>query len=162
MTTDNSQKSGMAAAFLAGAVVVAILIVGITFVLRHTTKSAGPVATPEAHLPFGPDEKQAASHIRFDNIELSAATNLLNQRFTYVTGTVTNDGSRAIEDVEVTIEFRDILNQVALRDTRRVFGPGADPLATGQNRDFSITFESFPNDWNHRLPSIQIVGVQLH
>ena len=92
MTTDNSQKTGMAAAFLAGAVVVAVLIVGITFLLRHTTKSAGPAVAPEAHLPFGPDEQQAAAHIRIDNIELSAATNLLNQRFTYVTGTVQTMG----------------------------------------------------------------------
>lgn len=152
----------MAAAFLAGLVVVALVVAGITLLSRHT-KSAKPVANAQAHLPFGPEEQQAATHIHFQQIQLSEATNLLNQRFTYVTGIVSNDGTRTVDDVEVTIEFRDILNQVALRDTRRLFGPdGAQPLGNGQNHDFQITFESFPSEWNHQLPSIRVVGVALH
>ena len=53
-------------------------------------------------LPFGAAEQAYAAQIHFRICELSQSTNLLNQQFTYVGGTVSNDGPRTIRALEVS------------------------------------------------------------
>ena len=91
---------------------------------------------------------------------MSRAANTLNQEVTFVVGTVENSGARAVRQVEVTVEFHDLINQVILRDSHRLLRPGA-PLGPGQNQDFQINFDRVPNDWNRRYPSLRVTGLQL-
>jgi hypothetical protein len=147
-------------AFLIGLVIVALLGVGLIWMVRHSSGGGG-TAVADAHLPFGPAEQKAAEHIYFHDIALSEATNMLNQNFTYVNGVLSDDGTDTVKEVEVTIEFKNSMNQVGLRETRKLLGPGAAPLLAGDHRDFSVTLEAVPSDWNHEYPSIRITGLQL-
>lgn len=154
----SEEQSRMPAAFAAGVVVVLLGLGGLFWITR-STRSAGP--TGEHHLPFGPAEQQAAKHIHLLDLKLSQATNFLNQDFTYVSGVLSNDGAQTLRDVEVTLEFRDSLNQVVLRESRALFGPRSRPLYGGQQRDFEITLDSVPVVWNQQYPSIRVTGVAL-
>jgi hypothetical protein len=147
-------------AFLVGIVVVALLgaLLGVAM---HYSRAPGGTAVADTHLPFGPAEQKAAEHIHFHDIALSEATNMLNQNFTYVNGAVSDDGVDTVKEVEVTIEFKNSLSQVGLRETRKLLGPGAAPLMGGDHRDFSVTLEAVPSDWNHEYPSIRVTGLQL-
>jgi hypothetical protein len=63
--------------------------------------------------------------------------------------------------LEVTIEFRDALNQVILRETETLIASGAEPLQAGQRRDFQVTLEHLATGWNQQYPSIRPTGLIL-
>jgi hypothetical protein len=142
----------------AGVIVVLLLLAGVYVLTQHTGR---PQAVVEERLPFGASEQAYAQHIHFLGLKLSQATNFLNQEFTYVTGTISNDGDRTLRQVEVTLEFRDPFNQVVLRETRRVIDSHAQPLSGGERRDFTIALERLPAQWNQQFPSIRVTGLQL-
>ncbi len=152
------EKSGFPLAFLAGLAVVLLLLGGI-FLLTRNSRSAQPPA--ERRLPLTAAEQAYAKQIRFLEPRMSRVANFLNQEVIIVFGSVANDGPRGVREMEVTIEFRDIFNQVVLRDTRRLFGSRAASLASGQRRDFQFNFEYVPADWNHQYPTLRITGLLL-
>jgi hypothetical protein len=152
------EKSRIPGPFIAGIVVVLLLVSGFIVLTRHI-RPAEPTA--ERLLPMAATEEAYAKQIRFLDVKMSRAANFLNQEVTFVFGSVANDGPRPVREIEVTVEFRDVFNQVVLRDTRRVLGPRAAPLAPGQRREFQFSFEHVPADWNRQYPSIRITGLLL-
>ncbi len=151
-------KSRTPAPFVAGIVVVGLLLGGVVLLTRHT-RPAEPAV--EEHLPITGPEQAYARQIRFFDLRMSRAANFLNQEVTFVFGIAANDGPRNVRDIEATIEFHDLFNQVILRDTRRVLGPRAAPLSPGQQREFQVGFEHVPAGWNHQYPSIRVTGLLL-
>jgi hypothetical protein len=156
---EDSASSRFVLALAAGAGIVLLLIAGVWLLGRSSGGGKTPAAA--AHLPFGPAEQAYAAQIHFSGLQLSQATNMLNQEFTYLVGTVENSGDRPVRGIEVTVEFHDLINQLVLRETARVFAPGAPPLAPGRQRDFQLTFESVPQSWNHQRPAIRVTGLDL-
>jgi len=146
-------------ALAVGAGIVVLLIAAAILIGRGSgdTKTSGQPAP----LPFGAAEQAYAAQIRFSRIQLTQASNMLNQEFTYVVGVVANSGDRSVRAMEVTVEFHDLVNQLVLRDTVRVFPPGTPPLSPAHERDFQLTFERVPAGWNHQPPSIRVTGLDL-
>jgi hypothetical protein len=154
-----SERSRFPAAFAAGAGIV--LVVALVLVLfTRGTQPRG--AQPVQKLPFGPVEQAYAAHIQFSGIQMAQSSNLLNQQFIYVAGTIANDGSQIVRALEAEFDFHDQFNQVVLRETQRLIVTGAPSLAAGQHQDFQITLEYVPSDWNRQYPSIHVVGLLLH
>lgn len=145
-------------AFLAGVIVVFLVVAGVVLLTR-TPPSRGSAVVEK--LPFGPAEQAYAERVHFKDIQMARATNFLNQEFTYVAGTVSNDGVQTIRQIEVTLEFHDPFNQVVLRETQRLIGPRAQPLTGGQMRDFQIAFEHVPAEWDQQYPAIRVTGLVL-
>jgi hypothetical protein len=157
-TLEPEERGSFAVALIAGAVIVALIVGGVALVAR-LTRHNGPAAAQ--HLPFGPAEQGAAQRIHFLEPQMARASNFLNQEVTYIAGTISNDGTAAIGDVEATFEFRDPFNQVILRETRRLFDANAGPLPGGRRRDFQISIEYIPVEWNQQYPQIRVIGLQL-
>jgi hypothetical protein len=153
----SDERRRFPAAFVAGLIVVAILFGGFALLTRNMRTSKRTAVK----LPFGPAEQARAERIHFTNIQLAHATNFLNQDFTYVGGTIENDGVQTIRALEVTIEFRDKLNQVILHEPEILIAPGAEPLQAGQRRDFQVTLEHLSTSWNQQYPSIRTTGLIL-
>jgi len=151
-------RSRLPIAFAAGALVVLLLVAGL-ILLVHLTGRHGPAA--EVKLPFGPAEEAYAERIHFLNIQMARATNFLNQEFTYVAGTISNDGTRTVRALEVTLEFHDPMNQVVLRETERLIGASEQPLDGGQRRPFQVTLDHVPAMWDQQYPSIRVSGLTL-
>ena len=145
-------------AFALGILVVAIIFGSFVVLTRHMRSPAQAAAVK---LPFGPAEQAYAEQIHFTGIQLARATNFLKQEFTYVAGTMQNDGVQNIAAMQVAVEFHDDLNQVILRETEVLIAPHSDPLPAGQRRDFQITLEHIPAEWNHQYPSINVTGLIL-
>jgi len=152
------EKSGFPVAFLAGAGIVLLLIAGV-YLLTQPAPSGGSQA--RARLPMGAVEQAYARNIHFVDLKMSRVANFLNQEVTLLFGVVSNDGQRSVQDMEVTVEFRDQLNQVVLRETHRLLGARAAPLPPGQRREFELTFEHMPADWNRQYPTIRVRGLVL-
>jgi hypothetical protein len=143
---------------LAGLAVVLVLGFVFLYMMRYSGTAAPGRPVP---LPFGPGEQAFAERIRFQNLEMSRASNFLNQDFTYVNGVIENDGVRAIRAIQVTVEFRDFAGKPVLQETRRLWDRSSAPLPAGQRRDFQIALEKIPDTWNRQYPAIRVTGLLL-
>jgi hypothetical protein len=155
-----ASKSGkqFPVAFAAGAVIVLILAGGVVM-LSRTIRTNTPA---QVALPFGAGESAYAPKIQFQDIQLARSTNMLNQEFTYVGGTLSNSGDRAVAGLEAMFEFHDQFNQVVLRESRQLLVPPAPPLAAKAQQPFQIVLEHVPADWNQQNPTIRVTGLVLH
>lgn len=148
----------MGGPFLVGAVVVLIVFGAFYFALSFSGTSNSTVQKP---LSFGPAEQEYVTNIKFENLNLSGFENMLHQKVTYLSGDISNKGPRTIRAAEITVEFYDQSNKVALRDRRRVIGDNTRPLESGETESFQIGFEAIPDSWNHKFPAIHITGLDL-
>lgn len=159
-TVGAESRSRFPTAFVLGLVIVAIVFGGFILVLHATHRQAADVAARP--LPFGAAEKEYAARIHFTDIQMATANNMINQQFTYVAGTIANDGTQVITGLEVSVEFSDPFKQVVLRDTSRLIGSKDAPLPAGQHRDFQITLDgALPDTWDHQYPAIRVTGLVL-
>jgi hypothetical protein len=143
---------------LVGAVAMIVVIAVVYFASRYAPVT---VTAPEQPLPMGAPEQAYAPQIQFQEMKVARATNFLNQEATFVFGTTANNGPRAIRQIEVTFEFHDVFQQVVLRDKQRLFSPTAAPLAPSQTRDFQITYDTMPAQWNQAPPTVKVTGLTL-
>jgi hypothetical protein len=158
-TKDRGSRSSFPAAFAIGVVVTLILAGGLVWLTR-ATQTRGPA--PIGKLQFGAEEQAYAQQIHFQGSQMSQATNFLNQEFTYVAGTVSNDGTRTLRALDIVLEFRDQFNQVVLRDPQRIILADGPPLKGGQSRDFNVTLGAhLPSEWNRQYPAIRVTGLIL-
>jgi hypothetical protein len=156
---DQEEKSRFPAALAAGAVVI-LFVAGAIVLLSHFITP--PRQAADVTLPFGAAERAYASQVHFQNLQLSHSNNLLNQEFTYVGGIVSNDGPRAVDAIEVVIEFHDAFHQVILRETERPIRRTDMPLRVAEQREFQITIEQgIPSQWDQQYPSIRVTGLSL-
>jgi len=155
---DEEPKS-RAPLILAVGLVAAALIVGGVYLAGRLSPSSAPA--PQQAPPMGPAEQAYVPQIQFLEPKVTRAANFLNQDVTFVWGTVANNGSRPVKQIEITLEFQDPFKQVVLRDKQLLFTPTSAPLAPKEQRDFQIDYESIPVEWNQAYPVIRITGLQL-
>jgi len=92
---------------------------------------------------------------------LSRTTNFLNQQVTIVAGVVSNNGPRTVLEMEVSMEFHDLSQNVILRAKQRMFGSKERPLQSIEKRAFQLNFETIPDGWNQVPPTFTITGLRL-
>ena len=157
------KQSRFPAPLLAGIAVVGLLVLALYWLTKPGPQDSA--RTAEQHLALSAAEKAYAVQIHISDLRMSRAVNMMQQEFTYVNGVMANDGAGDIRDIEVVTEFRDQFDQVVLREIQRPFGtatkPG-EPLLAGQHREFQLTFEHVPPDWNRQYPSIRVSGLVLN
>jgi len=142
------------------AAVGVLVVVGALYFLPGRQSPPGS-APPGTHFTFGAPERAYAPRIRIENIALSRAENFLHQEITTLTGDLVNGGERTLRGVEVTIEFSDDMNQIALREARPILTAVAPALAAGDRRGFDISFEHIPASWNLQTPGVRVSGLQF-
>lgn len=145
--------------FLVIGAAAVVLLIGIVY--WASKYAPAPIKVPEIPLAMGPAETEYVSHLEFLEPNVARATNFLNQEATFVFGTVKNNGSRSVKQIEVSLEFHDVFQQVVLRDKQRLFDPGAVPLGPTEMRDFQITYERMPAQWNQAYPTVHVTGMAL-
>jgi hypothetical protein len=137
----------------------AVVIVLVGFYLWPGRQSPSRGGVQEIHAPFGPAEREYTSKIKIENLALSRAANFLNQEVTILTGDLVNTGERPLLEVELTVEFYDNMNQIALRESRLALNSGSPPLAPAEGRPFEVSFEHIPTSWNMQLPAVHVTGL---
>jgi len=150
------RRSFSFALLVAAAAVVIVLAGFYLWPGRQSPSRGGP---QEVHPPFGPEERVYASKILIENLGLSRAENFLHQEVTILAGELGNTGERELREVEVTVEFYDDMNQIALRESRLAVSSGSPPLGPGQRRSFDVSFEHIPTSWNMRQPAVRVTGL---
>jgi hypothetical protein len=144
---------------IAVAVVLAVAVI-FAFLLRSQPKTAsGPP-------PY-------AANLKLSDFKMSAAENFVGATVSYVDGTITNSGTKAVTHVIVEVKFKDDMGQLAQREdiplqVLKTTGPYPEavdfsvaPLGAGQKTTFRLTFESISAQWNHQYPEIQVTDVAV-
>jgi hypothetical protein len=155
----NHESESRAGTVLLIGAVAAVLLIGIVYLVAHY--SPAPTQIAAKPLAMGPAEHAYAENIHFGEPKLARAANFLNQEVTFVFGSVSNDGPRAVKQIQVTLEFHDQFKQVVLRDTQLLFSPTAELLPPNGSRDFQLSYETMPAQWNQTYPTVRITGLDL-
>jgi hypothetical protein len=141
---------------------LAATVVIVVAVYFAPGRQSPPDAAPQSrHFAFGATEREYARNLQFENASLSKAENFLHQEVITLSAEVVNGGQRSLRGVEVTIEFFDNMNQIALRETRAILSPGAASLAPSERRAFEISFEHISASWNGREPILRVTGLEF-
>jgi hypothetical protein len=125
------------------------------------TPGASPAGESTIKIKMSPAEMDYLAKIQVKDIALSRAENFLHQEVTILSGTVVNTGPETVAALELTIQFADQMNQIALRETRGVLGSPAAPLGPGQERKFDISFDGVPASWNMQQPILHVAHLLL-
>lgn len=142
--------------FLIGGVLVAVIVAAaiVSVLLVNSRQNA-----VDAHRQ--PEEALAyASQLGFSGLHLSAEVNFLGQQVVYLDGQIANAGPKVVRQLGVRLFFRDILNQVVLREEHEVIG-GAQSVGPGQTRAFQIRFDQVPDSWTRQVPELQIIALRV-
>jgi hypothetical protein len=129
-----------------------------------------PAAAPNT---LQPADAYAAS-LPLSQFAMSESENLTGGKQTYLDGHIGNSGDRTVTAVTVQVVFRndedlapqiDTLPLTLIRmkqpyiDTEPV---SAAPLKPGDDREFRLTFETVPENWNLQMPEVRVIRTGLH
>jgi hypothetical protein len=144
---------------MVGLVVVVVALIGGTLAWFYYQRSTGETDTP-AELT-----EEARDYL--NNLALSPDTGMeakddaLGQTLLEITGSITNNGDRVCELVEVNVVFRDINGVEIDRQRGWVADRRGGPLEPGETQDFRMAFDSVPEAWNQAFPSLFISQIQF-
>jgi Protein of unknown function (DUF2393) len=142
---------------------VVLLVLGGLF-LAGSKKTAGPgntILPPAAYAP----------NLPLTQLAMSESTNLSGGKYTYIDGHIRNTGSQTVTAVTVQVVFRNDEQLSPQVETQPLFlirtrepyvdtqSVAAAPLKPGDDREFRLTFETIPTNWNYQMPEIRITSV---
>lgn len=156
-----SQPESAARSRFGAALAAAAALAGLILFFFYLFSTGPGRHSAAVGLPFGPVERAYAASMQIGNLSMSRAENFVRQEVTILSGEIYNPGSRPLAQIEVTVEFRDSLNQVVLRETRTLLSRVAEPLGPGRRRAFELSFEHIPRDWNFRIPVLRVSGLKF-
>jgi hypothetical protein len=157
-----TSKSKTSPLTLSMGVVVAVAILLSLWFLFEPLHSRKPSSVQETvALQMNPSEQEYAKKIEIGKITMSRAENFLHQEVTTLAGELYNDGSEPVLSVTLTTEFSDDLNQIVLREIRKILGSPGPALAPGERRSFEISFGHIPTAWNRQAPTVRVSHLQL-
>ncbi len=136
--------------------VVLGIILGAAVWVMHTRSTR---SQPRAALTT--EERAYLQYIVISDAKVSAATNFLGDMVTYLDAKVNNTGTKPVRQLDLRVEFSDMLNQVVLRETAHPVTLRTHPLNPGEARAFRATFEKMPAEWNQTPPTLTPVGVRF-
>ena len=132
------------------------IVLGAAVWLAHTRS---PRSQPLVALTA--EERAYLQHIVISDARVSAATNFLGDMVTYVDAKMTNTGTKPVRELDIRLEFSDMLNQTVLRETAHPLTPRMPPLTPGETRAFRSTLERMPAEWNQAPPTITPVALHF-
>jgi hypothetical protein len=142
---------------------IALVVVIVGLIAYFSRSQPKPAAVPHPY----------ASNLELSDLKMSAAENFVGASVTYLEGTVTNAGDKAVTHAMVRVIFKDDIGQVVGDESvpLRVLQPSGpyedavdlnvSPLAPGQDKHFRLTFESISAQWNHAYPDLQVTDVTV-
>ena len=160
-TAEPEERGGLPLATWGVAALIVLVAVGALLFFGWKK----PVPTPST---LQPTDAYAAS-LPLTQLEMSESANLTGGKQTYLDGHIANTGSRTITSVIVQVVFQNDMNLAPQIDTVpltliRMKEPYIDiepvsaaPLKPGDDREFRLTFETVPGNWNQQMPEVRII-----
>jgi hypothetical protein len=112
-----------------------------------------------------------AANLPLSQAAMSESENISGGKYTYIDGHIRNTGNQTVNGITVQVLFRNDVQlppqietqSVALIRTHEPYIDtqpiSASPLKPGDDREFRLTFETIPGNWNYQMPEIHIIQV---
>ena len=150
------EKSFPTAAVTVAAVVVVIVLAAWLVIGRHGSGPAGGAAY--------------AANLELTNLQPSQSESLSGGRSTYLDGHIVNHGNQTVTGATVQASFgvdggqaQVLTAPVSVIRTREPYVDtqplSMAPLAPGAGADFRLIFEGVGDDWDQKVPVVQIIQV---
>jgi len=140
--------------FATSAVIAAILAVAAWWMHARITR---PLVRP----PLDPEARAYLQQIAVADARMSAADTPLGGAVTYLDAHVINRGSRIVRELDLQLDFVDLVGQMVLRRTVRPVTSETAPLHPGESRSLHVTFDHMPAEWNQAPPVFTPVYVSF-
>lgn len=118
---------------------------------RRAEKLSAPTAEEAAYL----------SNIQISGARMTASENFLQHVVTTLHARVTNNGNKTVSYLEVDVAFLNYANQIDLRKKEQPIDRNKPALKPGETRDFEVSFDQLPEDWNQGPPQMTPLRVVL-
>jgi Protein of unknown function (DUF2393) len=148
--------------------VAALIVTAVLGVLLFAGRNK-PAAAPNTLQPAD----AYASSLPLSQLAMSESTNLSGGKLTYLDGHVRNTGGQTVSAATVQVVFQNDeqlapqidtipLTLIRMRqpyiDTEPV---SAEPLKSGDDREFRLIFEKVPENWNTQMPEVRVIHTGL-
>jgi Protein of unknown function (DUF2393) len=143
--------------------VVVLLAIGTLLLVTHKKASApGNIVQPLASY---------APNLPLSQLAMSESENISGGKYTYIDGHIRNSGTQTVTGITVQVLFRNDVQLPPQVETQslaliRTHEPyidtqlvGASPLKPGDDREFRLTFETIPGNWNYQMPEVNVIQV---
>jgi len=152
------------AAWGVAALIVVVLVSALVFLGRKKPEAAPSTLQPaDAY----------AANLPLSQFAMSESANLSGGKQTYLDGHIGNSGDRTVTAVTVQVVFRNDEDLAPQIDTVpltliRMKEPYIDtepvsaaPIKPGDDREFRLTFETVPENWNLLMPEARVIHAGL-
>jgi hypothetical protein len=149
-------------AWVVAGLVVLLAIAGLLLATHKKASVQGNTAQPLAAY---------AANLPLSQLAMSESENISGGKYTYIDGHIRNTGDQTVSGITVQVLFRNDVQLPPQIETQslaliRTHEPyidtqpvSASPLKPGDDREFRLTFETIPGNWNYQMPEIHVVQV---
>lgn len=138
-----------------------IIIPIIVVLLLVTSTGCGQKVSDSSSQATAAEEESYKSKIELTHIGLAKGESFLGDHVYYIEGKVKNLGNRVVQRIELTFSFKDNLNQVVLKESRKALEYKGGGLEPQQSNNFQVAFEHLPKDWNRIIPDVEVNKIVL-
>jgi hypothetical protein len=157
------ERGGLPVAVWGTAALIVLIVVGVLAFAGRKKAAPAPntLQPPDAY----------ATSLPLSRLAMSESESLSAVKLTYLDGHVKNTGAGTVNAATVQVVFQNDeglapqidtvpLTLIRMRepyiDTEPV---SAEPLKPGDDREFRLTFESVPPNWNQQMPEVRVIRV---
>jgi hypothetical protein len=147
-------RSPLLMIFTISVAIAAVLAAGAWFMHARLSR-------PAVRPPLSAEAQAYLKQVAVTDVHLSAAETGLGSNVTYLDARISNNGARALREVDLDLAFVDMLNQLVLRKTVHPISTTSPPLQPGESRPFRVTFDYMPGEWNQGPPVATVTYVSF-
>jgi hypothetical protein len=163
--SSQEERGGLPRVVWGVAALVVVVVVGVVILAGRKRPEATPVTLQ------GADAYSASLPLK--DFAMSEAANLSGGKLTYLDGHVRNTGDKTVTGATVQVVFLndeglapqiDTVPLTLIRmkepyiDTEPI---AADAIKPGEDREFRLTFETVPDNWNTQMPEVRLIHTDL-
>lgn len=104
------------------------------------------------------EAQQYVRSLALSEMTIQATENALGGVLVEVNGSITNNGSRTVENATVACTFTEPYGQPLKTETVTLLRSALKP---GETRTFRLPFENIPEGWNQAMPQVRFVGIRF-
>ena len=132
---------------IGGAVAIGVALIGIWAI------SSRPPASERAPITSVEDLSRPSDYVELDGLNIATAENFVGHRIRVIGGMVRNNSPQTLRSIELHLAFQDYDEE-----TVHEFDGEAlrNPLPPGESRTYEFRFENLPDEWNFRIPVVDV------
>jgi len=113
--------------------------------------------------PGNPNFEYYKDRVRLSDVKAQLGINYAKSRIAIITGTITNEGDRKLEALELHIALYDVFNQIAKERIATPLRPGVGikrPMEPMEKRPFTVWIEPIEQLWNPKRVEVEKTGLK--